>query len=529
MKHIAIFDSTLRDGAQGEGLSFSVADKLKIVSLLDELGVAYIEAGNPGSNPKDLEFFSHLGNIKLKNAKLVAFGATCRSGIAPEEDASLCSLADAGTDVVAIFGKSWDFQATAILHVSLEENLAIIAKSIAFLKSRGKKVFFDAEHFFDGYKENREYALSCLSAATASGADALVLCETRGGVLPHEVYETTKAVVAAFPGIEIAIHAHNDSDTAVASSLEAVRAGAVQVQGTLLGFGERCGNAKLSSIIADLELKMGMKAISGELASLVRICRSIASVANVNIPSGDSYIGASAFAHKGGMHIDGVLKNSASFEHIEPSQVGATRRLLMSEVAGRSLLLGRMRRYVPTLQKDSAEAKEILSLLKEKEAVGYQYEGAEQSFELLVRRHLGSFAPFFELVHYQTIGQHPFADIASGITHTAVVKVRVGERSAITAGEGKGPVDALDKALRRVLEGFYPTLKEAYLTDYKVRVLDGGSATASTVRVVIDSTDGVHAWSTVGVSADIIEASWLALCDSIEYKLILDGVVPKEE
>lgn len=535
MHKVELFDSTLRDGSQAEGISFSVQDKLKIVSLLDELGVAYIEAGNPGSNPKDLEFFRSASQLDLKHAKLVAFGSTRRRNISCAEDANLTSLLGANTPAVAVFGKSWDFQVTEIIRTTLDENLAMISDTVSYLKAAGREVIFDAEHFFDGYKSDSAYAMACLRAAVDAGASTLALCETRGGALPSEVYEATKAVVKEFcragasQQVKVGIHTHDDSGCAVASSLEAVRAGATHVQGTLLGFGERCGNACLATVAADLELKLGVEALpEGSLEQLTRICRAVAEIANVRIPHNVPYIGRSAFSHKGGMHIDGVTKNPASFEHIEPSAVGNERRMLMSEVAGRALLLQRIHRVAPELDKDDPRTKELMDTLKELEAEGYQFEGAESSFELVIRKHLGHWQPYFELVHYQTTGVHPLAD-ESDETHTAVVKVRVDGQSAITAAEGAGPVNALDQALRKVLEQFYPALKKVHLTDFKVRVLDSKSATASKVRVLIESTDGDRSWSTVGVSRDIIEASWLALSDSIEYKLIADGTPPLED
>lgn len=522
MRTVDIFDSTLRDGSQGEGLSFSVDDKLRIVRLLDELGVSYIEAGNPGSNVKDLSFFQALESVSLHNARIVAFGSTRRAGCSCEEDKNLASLLSANVDHVAIFGKAWDFQVTEVLHITLEENLELISSSVRYLKEKGKTVFFDAEHFFDGYKASSQYALACLDAALSGGADCLVLCETRGGMLPDEVYEMTKAVTARYPDTYIAIHTHNDSGCAVASSIMAVKAGAGQVQGTLLGIGERCGNADLSTVIADLELKLGIRCISGRLDSLNQTCRAVAALCNINIPHGTPYVGSSAFAHKGGMHIDGVLKDPRSFEHIRPEAVGAERRLLMSEVSGRALLMNRIEKIKPGLAKDSSQVVRLMEILKEREAEGYQYEGAENSFDVIIYKELFPSEPFFSFVHYQTIGSLPYADPESGASHTALVKARVRGESAIAGAEGRGPVNALDKALRAVLEQFYPSLRTVHLTDYKVRVLDGLDATASRVRVLIDSTDGCDTWSTIGVSSDIIKASFLALSDSIEYKLFKD-------
>ncbi len=530
MSKVDLFDSTLRDGSQGEGISFSVEDKLKIVRALDALGVQYIEAGNPGSNPKDLQFFERAKDLRLKNATLVSFGSTRRRDTEAKDDVNLQNLVKSNTKVVSIFGKSWDFHVTDIIRTTLEENLAMIEESIRFIVESGSEVFFDAEHYFDGFVANKEYALATLQAALDGGASTLVLCETRGGMLPSLVASITKETARLFPSVPLGIHAHDDIGCGVASSIAAVESGARQVQGTLLGFGERCGNANLASIIAILETKMGHDCLNGVvLENLTPVCRAVAEVANVRIPHGTPFIGRSAFAHKGGMHIDGVQKNPSSFEHIDPLLVGNERRLLMSEVAGRSLMVKRIATIAPDLDKDDPVTVTLMDELKSLESEGYQFEGAESSFDLVIRRHLRMYRPFFTLVHFQTLGSKPYADPLSDATHQAVVKVKVAGVSAITAAEGEGPVNALDKALRKVLEQFYPTLKSVHLTDYKVRVLDSGSATASKVRVLIESTDGVDTWSTIGVSRDIIEASWLALSDSIEYKLIADGIHPTDD
>ncbi|MFA5698294.1 MAG: citramalate synthase [Sphaerochaeta sp.] len=527
---VAIFDSTLRDGSQGEGISFSVEDKLNVVKALDTLGVSYIEAGNPGSNPKDLEFFERAQSLELKHAQIVAFGSTRRKGIEAKDDPNLQSLITAKTKIVSIFGKSWDFHVTDIIRTTLEENLAMIEDSVRFCTNQGIEVFFDAEHYYDGYVANKEYALESLKAALKGGASTLVLCETRGGMIPSEVERITKETIAAIPNVEWGIHAHDDIGTAVASSVIAVQCGVSQVQGTLLGIGERCGNANLSTIIGILQTKLGYECLNGEsLELLYPISRAIGEVANVRIARSMAFIGKSAFAHKGGMHIDGVAKNPTSFEHIDPTVVGNERRLLMSEVAGRALMLRRIAKVVPDLDKDDPVTVDLMAQLKELEAEGYQFEGAESSFDLVIRRHLKLYKPFFSLIHYQTIGTAPYLDPNSTATHAVVVKVWVKGRSAIAAAEGEGPVNALDTALRKVLEEFYPTLKSVHLTDYKVRVLDSTEATASKVRVLIESTDGSESWSTIGVSKDIIQASWSALSDSIEYKLIKDGIAPNGE
>jgi len=515
---INIFDSTLRDGAQGEGISFSVNDKLKIVDVLDNLGVAYIEAGNPGSNIKDAEFFEKLKSVKLKNSKLVAFGSTRRKGIKANEDSNVASLMDANTPAIAIFGKSWDFHVTDIIKASLEENLRMIYDTILYLKRKGKEVIFDAEHFFDGYKANPEYALKALQAAVDGGADSIVLCDTNGGTFPCDIYEITKTVSDTFD-VEVGIHCHNDCGMAVANSIMAVKAGATHVQGTYIGFGERCGNANLSTIIPNLQLKLNLNCIPEEqMPNLTMAARYISEISNLQLVHGMPYVGNGAFAHKGGMHIDGVSKASSSFEHIPPDLVGNQRRFLMSEVSGKSTVLPLIQKVDKTISKNSPEAQRIIDKLKELEHKGYQYEGAEASFELLIRKFLGKHTPPFKIDYFKTIGEHSV--IGNDFTSSSIIKVIVDDKEEITAEQGNGPVDALNKSLRKALEVFYPELKKVYLTDYKVRVLDAESAASAKVRVLIESTDGLKSWTTVGVSTDIIEASLIALTDSIEYKLI---------
>lgn len=516
-----IFDSTLRDGAQGEGISFSVQDKINIVRALDELGVAYIEAGNPGSNPKDLEFFAEVKKITLETSRLVAFGSTRRKDIAASEDVNLASLLSAGTETVCIFGKTWDFHVTEILRASLDENVAMIRDTIEFLVSQGRTVIYDAEHFFDGYASNPAYALSTLRAAKEGGASVLVLCDTNGGMLPDAIREMTETVVREL-ALPVGIHCHNDTGMAVASSLLSVKGGATQVQGTLLGFGERTGNANLSTIIANLELKMGLKCLpEGRVSQLTPIGLRVAEIANITLDNGMPYVGFNAFAHKAGMHIDAVTKNTKAYEHVAPESVGNERTFLMSEVAGRSLIIEKIRKFDPTIQKDSPIASQIVTRVKELEHVGYQFEGAEGSFELLVRKNMGKYKPFFDLHYYKIIGEQP----VEGVPYNAFaqIKIAVDGVMAVTAGEGDGPVHALDGALRNALERFYPAVAHIRLTDFKVRVLDSKSATAAKVRVLIESTDGEEAWSTIGVSSDLIEASWIALVDSFEYKLIMDA------
>jgi len=536
-KKITIFDSTLRDGAQAEGISFSVTDKIKIALALDEIGVDYIEAGNPGSNPKDLEFFRYFNESgqALRHAKLIAFGSTRRKGIAAKDDANVNALLESGAGAVCIFGKAWDFHATEILGATLDENLEMIRDTVAFLKGQGLKVMFDAEHFFDGYKANTDYAFAALRAAADGGASALVLCDTNGGCFPSEIFEITQAVVNEFTGLQVGIHTHNDCEMAVANSIMAVEAGATQVQGTFTGFGERCGNANLSAIIPGLQLKKGYDCIFADaMANLTQVARFISEVANTSLNKRAAYVGQTAFAHKGGMHIDAVAKNPHSFEHIDPEKVGNARRNLMSEVSGRSTLLKKVQQVRPDLTRACPEMGKIMEKLKEQEHKGYQFEGAESSFALKIRKLLGDFIPLFELSYFKIISED-MASASKNINATAVIKLHVDDESVvkecgatgsfdvIAAEEGNGPVNALDKALRKALDGFYhEQLASVKLMDYKVRVLDSDSATESRVRVLIESTDGVHKWSTVGVSPNVVEASWEALMDSIKFKLIMD-------
>lgn len=517
---VSIFDSTLRDGAQGEGISFSVEDKLKIVSILDELGVEYIEAGNPGSNIKDLEFFKKMQSITLKTAKLTAFGSTRRKGIKVEDDDNVKALLTAESPAVAIFGKTWDFHVTDIIRTTLDENLEMIRDTIKFFKDNNKEVIFDAEHFYDGYKANPEYAVKALQAAVDGGADCLALCDTNGGTFPDEIFEITKTIFDKFD-VSIGVHCHNDSGLAVANSVMAVQAGANHVQGTYIGIGERCGNANLSSIIPNLQIKRNYPCIPEEkLNKLTSTALYMSEVANVHLANGMPFVGKSAFAHKGGMHIDGVNKAPKSFEHITPSLVGNHRTFLMSEVSGRSTILEKIQKVDPSIQKDSSVTKEIMDKLKALENEGYQYEGAESSFELVIRKHLGQYKKPFVLESFKIISEHPVSDRNFGAS--SIIKILVDDVEEITATQGNGPVNALDKAIHKALEVFYPNLKDVHLVDYKVRVLNSDAATGAKVRVLIESTDGKKTWSNVGVSTDVIEASLLALIDSIDYKIILD-------
>ena len=523
MDKVYLLDSTLRDGAQSVGISFSVQDKLKIVRILDDLYVDYIEAGNPGSNPKDMEFFAYLSEVPLKHAKITAFGATRKKNIKAEEDVNLRSLLSANTDVVSIFGKSWDIHVTDILRAELSENLAMIGDTIRHMKANGKEVIYDAEHFFDGYRANPDYALATLQAAYDNGADCLCLCDTNGGSFPDFVQSVTKLVKERFP-VSIGIHAHDDAGMAAANSVLAVTAGANHVQGTLAGFGERCGNANLATVLANLQLKVGCECVPVEaLERLTSTVHEVADISNISVGKNTPYVGANAFAHKGGMHVDGVMKNSLTFEHVSPSAVGNNRRVMMSEVAGRSAILEKVKGFYPDIKKDSEEATRIIDMVKQMEHQGYQFEGAEASFELEVRKLLGTRKKFFELQMLSVLDEQQ-SDSRKKPSF-ATIKVLVGEQLEITAAEGMGPVNAIDAALRKALEVFYPEIGEIRLTDYKVRVLDSESATAATVRVLIESTDGHEYWTTVGVAVDIMQASTRALMDSIEYKLLKSNQV----
>lgn len=518
MGKVSIFDSTLRDGAQSAGISFSVYDKLKIVKYLDELGVDYIEAGNPGSNPKDLEFFEKVKEIKLQKSILTAFGSTRRKGVNVSEDSNVLSLLKANTKAVAIFGKTWDFHATEILHVSLEENLKMIEDTVRYLCENDREVIFDAEHFFDGFKHNEEYALKAIKTAEEAGASCICLCDTNGGCFPDDVEKIVKKVKEVI-NVEVGIHTHNDAGMAVANSLIAVFSGATHIQGTFVGFGERCGNANLSTIIANLQLKRDYSCIPNEnMKMLTSTAIKISEVANMPLDYQMPYVGANAFAHKAGMHIDGVIKAPRSFEHVCPNDIGNERIFLMSEVAGRSTLIEKIRKIDPSIDKDNPVTTTIINRVKQLEHEGYQFEGADGTFELLVRKALGTYKPSFSLNSFKVIEESN--NVIQEFTATAMVKLTVDGKCELTVAEGNGPVNALDKALRKALEVFYPCLREVHLTDYKVRVLETTSATAAQVRVLIESSDLTDSWTTVGVSTDIIEASWIALVDSIEIKLI---------
>jgi 2-isopropylmalate synthase len=514
-RKIEIFDSTLRDGAQARGISYSLHDKLQMLALLDGLGIDYIEAGNPASNPKERQFFEEAVKLPLR-ATLVAFGSTRRKDTDVAEDAGVAALLGANTKAVAIFGKAWDLHATEVLGTTLENNLVMIRDTISYMKANGREVIFDAEHFFDGYAANPEYALSVLRTADEAGADTVALCDTNGGTMPRAAEAAVKAAFGAV-NCKLGIHTHNDSELAVANSLLAVAAGACHVQGTLLGYGERCGNARLTSIIADLQLKLGYDCIGDRIAKLYDIAREAAEITNLPFDETLPYVGRSAFAHKGGMHIDGLCKAHGSFEHVDPSLVGNRREYLLSEVAGKAAMAEKLKDSFPDVAQDKEKVSLLMAKLKELENEGYSFEGAEGSFRLFVMKELGLRKQKFSLVHFK-VSDEPTNQNTFGAY--AVVKVDVGGEARMAAAEGNGPVNALDKALREALGNFYPQLKAVSLTDYKVRVLDTGAATAAKVRVVIESTDGRDFWRTVGVSTDVIAASLHALIDSIDHSLL---------
>jgi len=524
MRHVRVYDTTLRDGSQAEELNLTTEDKIRIARKLDELGLHYIEGGWPGSNPTDKQFFKEIKNYALKNAAVAAFGSTHNAKLAPEADPNLKAILEAGVSVATLFGKTWDFHVTHALRVSLPRNLELISGSLAYLRPHLKELFLDAEHFFDGFKANRDYALACLKAAREAGCDALVLCDTNGGTLTSELSEIIQAVQAALPEAKLAIHTHNDAELAVANSLEAVRLGAVQVQGTINGYGERCGNANLCSIIPTLELKMGVECIGPEnLKKLTGTALYVAETVNLRPFPRQAYVGGSAFAHKAGVHVSAVVKNPQTYEHIMPALVGNANRILLSDLAGRSNILFKAKQYGYDLDRDDPAVLDLLAELKRREGLGYEYSVAEASYEILFFRMMGWSKRYFQLVNYRVLDavsedKEPFSE--------ATVMLQVRGEVAHTAATGRGPVNALDVALRRALEPSYPTLAQMRLLDFKGRVMsiankDGGG-TASFVRVLIESGDRQDRWPTVGVSHNIIEASWQALVDSINYKLFKD-------
>lgn len=514
---LEIYDTTLRDGAQAEDVSFSADDKVRVAQQLDELGVHFIEGGWPGANPKDIEFFRMIKETPLTHATVVAFGSTRKASNSVQKDPNLQALLDAETKVITLFGKSWSLHVTDALGIALAKNLELIGDSVAYLRSKHRRVFYDAEHFFDGYKTNPEYALETIRRAVAAGAERVILCDTNGGTMPWEIKDICRVVQRECP-VPLGIHAHNDCEMAVANSLMAIEMGAVQVQGTINGIGERCGNANLCSIIPNLQLKMKRPALGERLAHLKEVSGFVTEIANLMPNKHQPYVGDSAFAHKGGVHIHAVLKNPATYEHVVPALVGNRQRMLVSDYAGRSGLLEKVEAYGIKLDKNHSKVQELMATLKERENEGYQFEGAEGSFELLMRKAMGTHKPSFQLLGFRVIVEKKQDHGAS--MSEATVMVKVGEAVEHAAAVGAGPVNALDHALRKALEKFYPQLREVKLLDYKVRVLSANRGTESKVRVLIESGDHKDKWGTVGVSENIMEASWQALADSIEYKLL---------
>ncbi len=516
---IEVYDTTLRDGSQGERVSFSLEDKIKLVHKLDEFGFDYLEGGWPGSNPKDEEFFQKIKKIRLQKAKIAAFGSTRRAKISAGSDANLKKLLNAETEVVTIFGKSWDLHVKKVLKTSLSENLDLISDSIHYLKERGRRVFFDAEHFFDGLRENRVYALETIRRAEEAGAERIILADTNGGSLPNQIVESFAEVKKLIKKTILGIHAHNDGGLGVANTIAAVTSGAKQIQGTINGLGERCGNADLLVVIPNLQLKMGYLCLDPEkLKHITGLSRYVYELANLVPVNNQPFVGSSAFAHKGGIHVDAIRKEVRSYEHIDPKTVGNERRILVSELAGGGTILFKIERY--GIKEKGPETKKILEELTRLEKEGYEFEAAEGSFQLLVASALGKRPVYFQLTEFRVTVERRNGKVVS----EATVKVKVKDRLEHTIAEGDGPVNALDAALRKALVRFYPTLNQMRLTDYRVRVLNPEAATAARVRVLIESSDQSDTWGTVGLSENIIEASLQALSDSIDYKLMKDGI-----
>ena len=520
---ILIYDTTLRDGSQGEGISLSISDKLKIAARLDLLGVHYVEGGWPASNPKDLEFFKEMAKKPLNRARLTAFTSTCRPGEKASSDFNLITVVETGVKAAAVVGKSWDFQVTEALETTLKENLRMVGDSISWLKQQGIEVIFDAEHFFDGYKANPGYAFEVLKAASEAGADWLALCDTNGGTLPWQVEEVI-AIVRETLSTPIAIHAHNDGGLAVANTLAAIRSGATQVQGTLNGYGERCGNANLCTVIPNLELKMGYPCLGrGNLTHLTEVSHFVSEMANMPHQNQQPFVGNAAFAHKGGIHVSAVLKNTETYEHISPDSVGNRRRVLVSELSGLSNLKHKAQEFGLDLSEFTTEGRQTIEYIKQLEHQGYQFEGADASLELVLLKSLGRYREFFCLESLKVLVDKK-GDDSFNSEATVKINVKVTGETVHTAAEGDGPVNAMDNALRKALGEIYPCIKEFHLSDYKVRVVDETDGTAATVRVLIETSDQTDSWSTVGVSENIIEASFKALMDSFNYALLKRGV-----
>ncbi|MEN6349957.1 MAG: citramalate synthase [Syntrophomonas sp.] len=517
-----MYDTTLRDGSQGEGLSFSLDDKIKIARKLDKLGVSYVEGGWPGSNPKDLEFFTQAARIDLQNSRITAFSSTRKPGIPVEQDSNIKALLQSGVRTATIFGKSWDFHVIRALETTLEENLNMVRETVSYLKDKGLEVMFDAEHFFDGYKNNPGYALQVLQCAATAGCDWLVLCDTNGGTMPWEM-ESIITAVKSQTTVPLGIHAHNDSGCAAANSLLAVQHGCLQVQGTINGYGERCGNADLCTIIPNLELKQGKKSLPvGNLKYLSEVSHYIGEVANMPHYNSQPFVGYGAFAHKGGIHVNALLKDALTYEHINPEEVGNHRRVLVSELSGVSNLLYKAKELNLDINNYDDQTRAVIKQIKEMENEGLQFEGADASLELFLRKAFGQYEEFFQLKNLKLIIEK---NEDNEITAEAVVKLAIGDQTFHTAAEGDGPVNALDNSLRKALTEVYPEINQMHLSDYKVRVLDGNQGTAARVRVLIESVDEKSQWSTVGVSENIIEASWQAIVDSINYMLMKKSIV----
>ncbi|TET54788.1 MAG: citramalate synthase [Actinobacteria bacterium] len=513
---VFLYDTTLRDGAQREGLSFTVQDKLKIAKQIDKLGIHYIEGGMPAANPKDAEFFREAKKLKLKHSKLVAFGSTRYKGVIASKDKSLKAIVNSGVKVACIFGKSWPIHVRKVLKTSLKENLAMISDSVKYLKNQGLEVIYDAEHFFDAYKSDSDYALKTLEAAEVGGADFLVLCDTNGGALPHEVDEIVK-IVSNKHKTPLGIHAHNDSESAVANSLIAVRSGVSQVQGTINGYGERCGNANLMSVIPALALKMNKKAITNSrLRLLTETAHYVSEIVNVTPDAHQPYVGQSAFAHKAGLHVSAVSKDKDFYQHIDPSLVGNASRVLISELAGKSNVVIRAKHLGIDLSKEPRKVEKILKKIKELEYIGYHFEAADGSFEVMIKKYLKKYKPLFRLESFRVLMEKRKD---TEVLTEATIKVHCKGKRIVATAEGNGPVNALDTALRMAIGKAYPSLKKINLSDYKVRVLDEKKGTGAVVRVLIESSDGKESWGTIGVSENIIEASWQALVDSLDYGL----------
>jgi 2-isopropylmalate synthase len=522
MSKIKLYDTTLRDGAQGEGISYSVLDKIRITQELDKIGINFIEGGWPGSNPKDMEFYLKMAKKRLKNACLVAFGSTRRPHSKASQDNNLKAILKSEATTVTIFGKTWELHIRDVLKTTLDENLNMIKDTVSFLASKGKTVFYDAEHFFDAYKDNPQYSLKCLEVAQEAGSRAVVLCDTNGGTLTSEI---ARVIEEIRPQIKIwlGIHCHNDAGLAVANSIAAVQAGCDMVQGTINGYGERCGNADLIPIIANIKLKLGINCIDDDkIKDLTHVSHFVSEISNMRQKTDQPFVGSSAFAHKGGVHINAVMKNPKTYEHIEPVLVGNRRRILVSELAGKTGILIRAKELEFDLTKEDPKTKKILKLIQNLEHQGYHFEAAEASLELLMKKALKKYKKFFELEGFRVVVEK---QSDKKITSEVIIKIKVKGIREHTAAEGDGPVNALDNALRKALKDFYPTLSKMHLADFKVRVLDEKAGTAARVRVLIQSQDETDTWSTIGVSENIIEASWQALVDSIEYKLLKDEVV----